>query len=130
MFDDKTLRLSQLKEGEKGIIVKVLGPQEPKRRLRDLGFARETVVEVIRYAPLFDPVECRLGNSLVSIGLKEAQKIIIEPFSTEKPITLALCGNPNCGKTTIFNQLTGARQKVGNWPGVTVEKKEGATQYR
>ncbi len=39
--------------------------------------------------------------------------------------TIALAGNPNAGKTTIFNQLTGARQKVGNWPGVTVEKKEG-----
>ncbi len=39
---------------------------------------------------------------------------------------LALAGNPNCGKTTLFNQLTGAHQKVGNWPGVTVERKEGA----
>jgi len=42
-----------------------------------------------------------------------------------KHLTIALAGNPNCGKTTIFNNLTGARQKVGNWPGVTVEKKEG-----
>ena len=38
---------------------------------------------------------------------------------------IALVGNPNCGKTTIFNLLTGANQKVGNWPGVTVEKKFG-----
>ena len=38
---------------------------------------------------------------------------------------IALLGNPNCGKTTVFNLLTGARQKVGNWPGVTVEKKTG-----
>ncbi len=38
---------------------------------------------------------------------------------------IALLGNPNCGKTTVFNLLTGARQKVGNWPGVTVEKKIG-----
>ncbi len=43
----------------------------------------------------------------------------------KKDITIALAGNPNCGKTTLFNNLTGARQKVGNWPGVTVEKKEG-----
>lgn len=43
----------------------------------------------------------------------------------KKQLTIALAGNPNCGKTTIFNHLTGARQKVGNWPGVTVEKKEG-----
>lgn len=39
--------------------------------------------------------------------------------------TIALLGNPNCGKTTLFNALTGARQRVGNWPGVTVERKEG-----
>ncbi len=43
----------------------------------------------------------------------------------EKKITVALAGNPNSGKTTIFNMLTGARQHVGNYPGVTVEKKEG-----
>jgi ferrous iron transport protein B len=47
-----------------------------------------------------------------------------------KKLTIALAGNPNCGKTTIFNNLTGARQKVGNWPGVTVEKKEGKLQHK
>ena len=46
-----------------------------------------------------------------------------------KKITVALAGNPNSGKTTIFNNLTGARQHVGNWPGVTVEKKEGTLKY-
>ena len=40
-------------------------------------------------------------------------------------VTIALAGNPNAGKTTLFNQLTGSNQYVGNWPGVTVEKKEG-----
>lgn len=47
-----------------------------------------------------------------------------------KKLTIALAGNPNCGKTCIFNNLTGSRQKVGNWPGVTVEKKEGHLKYR
>ena len=42
-----------------------------------------------------------------------------------KKLTIALAGNPNSGKTTIFNNITGTRQKVGNWPGVTVAKKEG-----
>jgi ferrous iron transport protein B len=46
-----------------------------------------------------------------------------------KRITVALAGNPNSGKTTIFNLLTGARQHVGNYPGVTVEKKEGLCRY-
>jgi len=47
-----------------------------------------------------------------------------------KEITVALVGNPNSGKTTVFNNLTGARQHVGNWPGVTVERKEGSYRYQ
>jgi len=43
--------------------------------------------------------------------------------------TLALVGNPNCGKTTVFNMLTGTRQRVGNWPGVTVERKTGTFRH-
>ena len=42
---------------------------------------------------------------------------------------IALVGNPNSGKTTLFNRLTGSNQKVGNWPGVTVEKKEGKLKF-
>ncbi len=49
---------------------------------------------------------------------------------SEKQITVALAGNPNSGKTTVFNALTGARQHVGNYPGVTVEKKEGVRHYK
>jgi ferrous iron transport protein B len=48
----------------------------------------------------------------------------------KKEITVALAGNPNSGKTTVFNNLTGARQHVGNWPGVTVEKKEGKRNFK
>src|SRR3990167_778302 len=44
--------------------------------------------------------------------------------------SIAIVGNPNCGKTTLFNQLTGAKQKVGNWPGVTVEKKTGSFTHQ
>ena len=45
-------------------------------------------------------------------------------------VKIALAGDPNCGKTTMFNDLTGSNQRVGNWPGVTVEKKEGRLKGR
>lgn len=48
------------------------------------------------------------------------------PDATSCPLTVALTGNPNCGKTTLFNALTGTHQRVGNWPGVTVERKTGS----
>ncbi|MFW6139620.1 MAG: FeoB small GTPase domain-containing protein, partial [Spirochaetota bacterium] len=47
----------------------------------------------------------------------------------QKEIRVAVAGNPNSGKTTVFNNLTGSHQHVGNWPGVTVEKKEGMFKY-
>ena len=50
-------------------------------------------------------------------------------MSSDNTIRIALAGNPNCGKTTIFNNITGAKQHVGNYPGVTVEKKEGHCIY-
>ncbi len=49
---------------------------------------------------------------------------------TKKTIIIGLIGNPNCGKTTIFNALTGARQKVANWAGVTVERREGIFNHK
>ena len=52
------------------------------------------------------------------------------PQQGERPggLTIAIAGNPNCGKSALFNALTGIRQKTGNWPGVTVERKEGRSR--
>src|SRR5574344_2211340 len=59
-----------------------------------------------------------------------AEKAEVHIKEKKKVIKIALGGNPNCGKTTLFNQLTGSNQYVGNWPGVTVEKKEGKARYK
>ncbi len=60
----------------------------------------------------------------------ESPEVILKGDKMSSDLTVALAGNPNAGKTTIFNFLTGARQKVGNWSGVTVEKKEGYLTHK
>ena len=80
-------------------------------------------------APLKDPVEIKLKGYNLTLRNNEADRILVQAaggigMSAEK-ITIALAGNPNSGKTSMFNAITGARQHVGNYPGVTVEKKWG-----
>ena len=66
-------------------------------------------------------------------GMKEEKRAAdpsVEPKDDNRPITVGFVGNPNCGKTTLFNAFTGAKLKVANWPGVTVERVEGKTSYK
>ena len=63
-------------------------------------------------------------------GGKYHQKETEHPLPDDAPLTFALAGNQNCGKTTLFNQLTGSNQHVGNFPGVTVDRKDGAIRGR
>jgi hypothetical protein len=83
-----------------------------------------------------DPIEIEVRGYKLSLRKGEAATIESRaplPITRDHPMShkppIALLGNPNCGKTTLFNALTGANQRVGNWPGVTVDRKEGSYRY-
>jgi ferrous iron transport protein B len=142
------ITLYDLAEGEEGIILKIKGRGQFRQRLSEMGFVVGKKVSVIKKAPLRDPVEYRIMGYHISLRNSEAQLILVErggagkEFSlsngtlvseTEddswiektKNIQVALIGNPNSGKTTLFNYASGSREKVGNYAGVTVDSKEG-----
>lgn len=125
-------KLSTLRAGEKALITKIIGSGETVRRLMDLGVTRGSHVQVIRIAPMGDPMEISIGSMRLSLRRAEAEKVIVTPIAAPKrpdkigalPV-IALAGNPNSGKSATFNVLCGASQRVGNWPGCTVERTEG-----
>ena len=153
------MRLSELKTGDKAVIQKVLGHGGFRKRIIEMGFIKGKTVEVLLNAPLKDPVKYKIMGYDISLRREEARMIEVstevadteksnglttagQPF-TEKDtetkkaihkgkkeeINVALVGNPNCGKTTLFNYASGAHERVGNYCGVTVEAKEGFFEY-
>ncbi len=120
-----------------------------------MGFVRGKEVYVVRHAPLLDPIEYRVMGYDVSLRHAEAELIEVLPLSEhetytttnqyeiidleqlktsignhDKQIHVAFVGNPNAGKTTLFNALSGSRAKVGNYSGVTVDLKQTVTQFK
>lgn len=166
------MKLSELRTGEKGVIVKVLGHGGFRKRIVEMGFIKGKVVEVLLNAPLQDPVKYKIMGYEMSLRHNEADMIEIvsveeakalekeyaETFkqgeitqskapsaSDDSPMTeermhdvamkkrrtinVALVGNPNCGKTSLFNFMSGAHERVGNYSGVTVDAKEGHASF-
>ncbi len=161
------MKLSELKTGDKGVIVKVMGHGGFRKRIVEMGFIKGKKVEVLLNAPLQDPVKYRIMGYEVSLRHSEADLIEVvsadEVSQTQTDIKLgttvkestpcadtpeaadqqmedaadrkrhvinvALVGNPNCGKTSLFNFVSGAHERVGNYSGVTVDAKEGVAQY-
>jgi ferrous iron transport protein B len=139
--------LYDLIEGEEGIILKIKGRGQFRQRLSEMGFIVGKKVKVIKKAPLRDPIEYVIMGYHISLRKSEAQLIEVdrkseskEFYSTNgvlqdeeqniswldkiKHIQIALVGNPNSGKTTLFNYASGSKEKVGNYAGVTVDSKE------
>lgn len=157
------MRLSELKTGDKGVIVKVLGHGGFRKRIVEMGFIKGKDVEVVLNAPLKDPIKYRILGYEISLRRQEAEMIEVVSeeearLSNEKPtslphsineqipiseeklkelargkrrtINVALVGNPNCGKTSLFNIASGAHEHVGNYSGVTVDAKEGSFKFQ
>lgn len=163
------MKLSELKTGEKGVIVRVSGHGGFRKRIIEMGFIKGKEVDVLLNAPLKDPVKYKVMGYEVSlrhseadlievISLEEARRLerqdqgeLLSPIEADacspfdKPLTpqqlehaamekrrhinVALVGNPNCGKTSLFNFASGAHERVGNYSGVTVDAKTGFAEY-
>jgi len=142
------VRLSEVEENKRVVITKVLGHGSFRRRISEMGFVAGKEVAVLKNAPLFDPVEYQLLG--YNVSLRRAEANLIEVITMEealnfappsfdgtidmevlkisarekgKTIQVALAGNPNCGKTTLFNRVTHSKEHVGNYTGVTVDSK-------
>jgi len=143
------MKLSELTDNQEGIIIKVLGHGAFRKRITEMGFVKGKMVTVIKNAPLKDPVEYEIMGYEVSLRRSEASLIevitkdeakdikfsgfegtindeILKTSAKEKgkKINIALVGNPNAGKTTLFNFASGSKEHVGNYSGVTVDSKQ------
>ena len=158
------MKLSELKTGERGVVVRVSGHGSFRKRILELGFIKGNVVKVILNAPLKDPIEYEIIGYKISLRREEADMIEViseseAKASLQKPaspnvldgqcdesellakrmkdlaeqrrhvIRVAPVGNPNRGKTSLFNIASGSHEHVGNYSGVTVDAKEGNFEY-
>jgi len=148
--------LRELNNGDKGIITRIRGRGEFRKRIIEMGFVKGKWVTVIKAAPLQDPVEYRILDSNVSLRLEEAGFIdvitaeeashlidnrhfdgVTETEQLKSPargknrmIEVALVGNPNSGKTSLFNYASHSREHVGNYAGVTVDSKTAKVKIK
>ncbi|MDD6890360.1 MAG: ferrous iron transport protein B [Bacteroidales bacterium] len=152
------MRLSDLETGSSAVIIKILGHGAFRRRVMEMGFVKGREITAVLNAPLRDPVKYRLMDYEVSLRRSEASMIEVVPVDeyaeAEKglsfepmvandsddmsrrldasghTINIALIGNPNCGKTSLFNIASGAQEHVGNYSGVTVDCKYGTFRHK
>ena len=150
------MRLSELKTGETGIIVKIQGHGAFRKRVIEMGFVKGRPITASLSAPLRDPIKYSLMGYEVSLRRSEANLVEIIPVKDadklpdfthvnvvddsadetslefrgqSHTINIALIGNPNCGKTSLFNIASGSHEHVGNYSGVTVDATRGKFSY-
>jgi ferrous iron transport protein B len=133
--------LNDLEVGEHAVVRQLRGGHEYTGRLASLGFTPGVEIMVTRNES-HGPILVIARGARMALGRGEASKILVERLAKstasaqfkkilttsttdEKPVVVALAGQPNSGKSTVFNLLTGLSQHVGNWPGKTIEQKTG-----
>ncbi len=159
------MKLSELKNGEKAVIVRVAGHGGFRKRIMEMGFVRGVEVMSVQDSPMHDPVKYTVMGYDVSLRRSEAEMIeVMSSGEANRPlegvggtrcdtscdgcsllgcalrgngkplrkneINVALVGNPNSGKTSLFNILSGSSEHVGNYSGVTVDAKLGKLTYK
>ncbi|WP_439185201.1 ferrous iron transport protein B [Carboxylicivirga taeanensis] len=149
------MNLSELSNGNEGVIVKVKGHGAFRKRITEMGFVKGKKITVVKNAPLKDPIEYQILDYKVSLRKSEAKLIevvtvdeakniadlsyqgtisddILKQSANKKHrnINIVLVGNPNCGKTTLFNYASGAKEHVGNYSGVTVDSKAATFNHK
>lgn len=143
------MRLSDVKNNETVIIIKVLGHGSFRKRITEMGFVKGKEITVMKNALFNGPIEFKILDYNITLRRSEAKLIEVASLDEanlhisdnyegvidledlkrsarikEKTINIALVGNPNCGKTTLFNFLSGSKEHVGNYSGVTVDSKK------